>query len=128
MEQGGNLRFLLRLHFQAVIVHRGSIADCFDGMSEKVPPDIFVQEIALCIFAGISTRSYGAVSFFRITANVAVGDQSSAVAKWERRFVHIHNGAKLMESEQLPGAAVVVRRPSSVEHVRESENTIGWCF
>jgi hypothetical protein len=99
MEQGGNLRFLLKLYLQAVIVQRDSIANCFDGMSEKVPPNIFVQEIALCIFAGISTGSYGAMSFFRITANVAVGDQASAVAKWERCFVHIHDGAKLMESE-----------------------------
>jgi hypothetical protein len=95
-----------------------------DGMGEQVTPHGLVDEFAVVVFyRGIAGHDR-AVRPLSIVVHVRGGDQPPRVAEGSGRLVHIDNGAKLMQAEQFPRAAVVVAGPTAVEHVAEAEKPV----
>src|SRR5207249_11217224 len=57
-------------------------------------------------------------------------NQSPGMAVRGRHFVHIHDRAELMQTEQFPRATVVVSAPSAIQDMAEAEESVcrrgGW--
>ena len=63
--------------------------------------------------------------FVGVPIYVEVGDQTPRVSESKLGFLDVHQGPELCQPEHLPGATVVIGRPSLVEYVREAEIAVG---
>ena len=71
-------------------------------MSKHVFPDSLMKVVALIVLGGSLAGSNRTVCFLRVTLNIKIGYESSAVEEGSRGLVDIHDGTEFMKAKQLP--------------------------
>lgn len=115
--------FSIRVLHHAVSIHSHGGAALVHGMGEEIAHDLVVNPLAYRILAaghddGVRTTA--------VVFHVDVGDEAARVAVGRLGTVDVHDGAVVVQLEQLPGAAVMIRGPAPIEHMGEAEEAVRW--
>ena len=90
-------------------------------MGEEVVKDLIIHPLAHDV---LSTGHDNGVGTAGVVFHVDVGDEAACVAVGCFGDVDVHDGAVVVHLEQLPGAAVVIGGPTTVENMSEAEKAI----
>ena len=98
----------------AVGIHRHRSTDLVDRVGKQVTHHIIVNPLAHRVLAAGHDDGVRALA---LVLHVDVGDEPSRVAIRRRIVVYVHDGTVVVQFEQLPRAAVMIRGPAPIKNV-----------